>query len=221
MKITELVLQTDKLSGLYHFYRSVLELKVVPVGNDRIELYTPGTKLSFIKSAEGTNPYYHFAFNIPSNKIAEAYEGLHNKIGLSWIDEYHSYIADFVNWHAKSLYFADPAGNIVELIARFDLNDNVDEKFSAELFRNVSEIGLVFPSGHFDESVENFRQQYQLVYFDKQPPLPQFRAIGNDDGLFIVVPQDRFWFPTKHIKSGIFPMQVSFATDHGKHTIQL
>jgi len=221
MKITELVLQTNKLAELFHFYSNVLELKVEARGDDRIELYTPGTKVSFIKSAEEANPFYHFAFNIPSNKIAEAYEWLRNKVSLLWIDDYHSYIADFVNWHAKSIYFLDPGGNIVELIARFDLNDDADEKFSAELFRNVSEIGLVFPVDRFDESVENLMQQYQLAYFDKQPPLPQFRAIGNDDALFIVVPEDRFWFPTKNLTSQLFPMQVTLIHHDAVHELQL
>ena len=35
------------------------------------------------------------------------------KVPLIWINDYNSEIADFVNWHAKSIYFFDPAGNIV------------------------------------------------------------------------------------------------------------
>ncbi|CAN5571999.1 hypothetical protein BH10BAC3_BH10BAC3_16860 [soil metagenome] len=121
----------------------------------------------------------------------------------------------------KSVYFLDPAANIVELIARFDLNDHVTEQFSSSHIRNVSEIGVVFPAKQFKETVEDFMQQYGLVYFEKQLPLPQFTAVGNDEGLFIIVPENRAWFPTKNTKSGLFPLQVSFAADHGKHTILL
>ncbi len=62
-----------------------------------------------------------------------------------WIDDDKSFIADFIDWHARSVYFFDPAGNIVELIARDDLNDVADGAFSSRQFRNISETGLVLP----------------------------------------------------------------------------
>ena len=89
------------------------------------------SKLIFEETDIDVNPYYHFAFNIPSNKFEEAFEWMKQKVELLWLEDYKSYIADFVNWHAKSFYFLDPAGNILELIARFDLNDTVEEKFSS------------------------------------------------------------------------------------------
>ena len=49
------------------------------------------------------------------------------KAELLWLDDYKGYIADFIKWHAKSFYFKDPAGNILELIARFDLDDIAGE----------------------------------------------------------------------------------------------
>jgi hypothetical protein len=39
--------------------------------------------------------------------------------------------------------------------------------------------------------------------------LPQFKAIGDDEGLFIVVPENRNWYPTNK-PAGIFPMNVEF-----------
>ena len=48
-----------------------------------------------------------------------------------WMEDYEDDIANFVNWHAKSVYFFDPAGNIVELIARFDLDNKTSETFSS------------------------------------------------------------------------------------------
>ena len=103
------------------------------------------TKLIFEEAAENENPFYHFAFNIPSNKFEQAYEWMKQKVELLWLKDYNGYIADFVNWHAQSFYFKDPAGNILEMIARFDLNDTVEEDFSSMQIRNVSEMGIVFP----------------------------------------------------------------------------
>ena len=82
------------------------------------------TKLIFEEAQADQNPFYHFAFNIPSNKFEEAYEWAKDKVKLLWLKDYDSFIADFKNWHAKSFYFKDPAGNILEMISRFDLNDS-------------------------------------------------------------------------------------------------
>ncbi len=142
-------------------------------------------------------------------KFEEAFQWLQGRVQLLWLDDYKSYIADFVNWHARSAYFLDPAGNILELIARFDLNDEASEIFSSMQFRNISEIGLVFPDEGFGKNVDELLNNYKLQYFSKQPPLLHFRAIGDDEGLFIVVPENRNWFSTK-MASGIFPIEVSF-----------
>ena len=221
MKITELVLQTNKLEALEIFYGAVLNMELSKEDDDRFEIITPGTKLIFTKVAEGWNPSYHFAFNIPSNKIQEARLWLKQKVDLLWMDDYQSDIADFVNWHAKSVYFIDPAGNIVELIARFDLNDIVEEEFSAKHIRNVSEMGLVFSPENFDAEIASFMQQYALNYFDKQPPLPQFRAIGNDEGLFIAVPENRVWFPTENVPAMSSPMKVKWTTEDALHYFEI
>ena len=106
--------------------------------------------------------------------------------------------------------FIDPAGNILEIIARFDLNDNVDQDFSSSQIRNVSEIGLVFPLATFDMDVNKLKHRFAFSYFDKQPPMPYFRAIGNNEGLFIMVPENRIWFSTKDKRSAVFPLQITF-----------
>ena len=132
------------------------------------------------------------------------------RVSLLWLDDYNSDIADFERWHARSVYFLDPGGNIVELIARFDLNDNVEAPFSSTQIRNVSEIGIVYPEITFDEDVNQLMLKYALGYFSKQVPLPHFRAIGDDNGLFIVVPENRVWFSTKDRKAGIYPIEIKF-----------
>ena len=39
-------------------------------------------------------------------------------------------------------------------------------------------------------------EEYDLNFFSKQPPQDDFVAIGDDDGLFIVVNDKRNWYPT-------------------------
>jgi hypothetical protein len=219
MLLKEIQLQTNHLSALHHFYKDVLELNTVYSNKKNIVITAGKSKLIFEEANVDINPFYHFAFNIPSNKFEEAFEWMKQKVELLWLDDYKSYIANFVNWHAKSFYFSDPSGNILELIARFDLNDNTEEKFSSVHIRNISEIGLVFPADGFDNKVNNLLNEYALSYFDKQPPIPHFRAVGNDEGLFIIVPEHRVWFSTKNMKSKIFPMQIIFIANSKLHKL--
>ncbi len=209
MFLNKIQLQTNNLSGLYNFYKDVLELNAFYSGEKSITISAGKSVLIFEEPDADINPFYHFAFNIPSNKFEEALEWIKHKVELLWLDDYNGYIADFVNWHAKSFYFIDPAGNILELISRLDLNDSIEEKFSSAHIRNISEIGLVLSAENFQKDVDELLKQYPLPYFDKQPPLPHFKAIGNDEGLFIIVPENRIWFSTKSTASKKFPMEIS------------
>jgi len=221
MLLKEIQLQTNHLSALHHFYKDVLELNTVYSNKKSIAITAGKSKLIFEKAKGHTNPFYHFAFNIPSNKFEEAFEWMKQKVELLWLDDYKSYIADFVNWHAKSFYFLDPAGNILELISRFALNDILEETFSSAHIRNISEIGLVLSAETFQKDVEQLLLQYPLPYFDKQPPLPQFKAIGNDEGLFIIVPENRIWFSTKNMKSRCFTMEIIFVQKDNLYQLKL
>ena len=211
MQITRVIFQTSALKELTTFYSKLMELPTDINTENEITIKIGSTELVF-KQAGTADPFYHLAINIPANKIEEAKSWLIDRVELIWMNDYKSDIADFINWHAKSIYFFDPAGNIVELIARFDLNNTTDKPFSSTQFLSVSEVGLVIKENEFDKSVDNLLKQYNLTYFDKQPPLMLFKAIGDDEGLLIAVPEKRNWFPT--IKpSGIFPMEVQFENE--------
>ncbi len=220
MLLKEIKLQTRHVTELFIFYKEVLQLPVTFLEEKTISILSGQSLLIFTETNGSTDPFYHFAFNIPSNKFDEAFQWVQNRTELLWLDEYKSYVADFVNWHAKSVYFQDPAGNILELITRFDLNDNVYESFSSKQFRNISEIGLVFPVDLLDKNVNVLLANYDLEYFLKQPPLPYFRAIGDDEGLFIAVPENRNWFAT-HTPSGIFPIEVSFINNNNLYKLKM
>jgi hypothetical protein len=218
MKIKRLVLQTSYLETLKEFYSSILELPVQVMNEEKILIKVGATDLIVSETKTG-EPFYHFAINIPSNKIEEAKAWLNNKVKLLWIGDYNSDIADFVNWHAKSVYFYDPAGNILELISRFDLNNKSRRSFSSQQFISISEVGVVFKQDEFDQKTAEVLNLHSLSYFSKQPPLPQFRAIGDDEGLFVVVPENRNWYPTNK-PSGIFPMIVDFENGKEAYKVQ-
>ena len=209
MQIKSVIIQTSIQQELREFYQSLLELRFDEESETRVSIRI-GSSLLVIEETKKQEPVYHFAINIPANKIEEARIWLLNKkIELLWMEDYKSDIADFKNWHAKSVYFLDPAGNIVELIARFDLKNETDESFSSNQFLNISEIGLVFPQDEIDQQVGRIIKQTGLSYFLKQPPMQQFKVLGDDEGLFIIVTENRNWYPTSKA-SGIFPLEITF-----------
>jgi catechol 2,3-dioxygenase-like lactoylglutathione lyase family enzyme len=56
---------------------------------------------------------YHVAFAIPPGSIRSAFEWAQPRLALL-----SRQIFDFSNWNADALYFEDPDGNVLELIAR-------------------------------------------------------------------------------------------------------
>jgi hypothetical protein len=218
MRIKKLVLQTAYLQTLKEFYSSILELPT-KFTEDGLEIQVGSSCLIFRDSGE-TEPFYHFAFSIPANKIEEAKNWLKSRVKLFWINESQSEIADFVSWNARSFYFSDPAGNILEFIARFDLKNETAESFSSRQIISVNEIGLVFKEKDLDERTNELLHNFQLQYFSNQPPLPQFRALGDDEGLFIVVPEHRNWYPTA-TASVMAPLTVEFESGSNSFTLNI
>ena len=217
MEITDIKLQTSSLNELTSFYRYELELATETNSDGNIKIGIGRTTLVF-EQVKGADPFYHFAINIPSNKIDEAKTWLSPRAELVWMDDYKSEIADFRNWNAKSVYFYDPAGNVLELIARFDLDNKMYEPFSSAQFLCVSEMGIVSKLGDLDNAADRLLNDYDLNYFTRQPPLPQFRAIGDNNGLFILVPEKSNWYPTAKA-SGVFPMKVQFINGGKKYEL--
>lgn len=135
--------------------------------------------------------YYHFAFNIPQNKIAASIDFLEEK-GLEIIRFQGKKIVEFPNWNARSVYFFDSVGNVVEFIARRDLDNASEGKFSSTDILSMSEIGM--PSKSVKSSFLELQEKTSVPQYDGN--LKTFCAAGNPEGLFIITHCDRDWFPT-------------------------
>ena len=80
MLLKELRLQAKNITALYHFYNDVIELPVT-TQRDHISIAAGDSTIVFAET-NATDPFYHFAFNIPSNKFEEAFEWTQKKAGL-------------------------------------------------------------------------------------------------------------------------------------------
>ena len=149
--------------------------------------------LTFLKSTN-LNPNYHFAFNIPKNKLNEATIWLNSKVNLLLNDE-NEIITDFGDWNAKAIYFYDNNNNIVEFITRFDLTNETEKKFDASSVLSISEIGIV--ANDPMKLASQIMDKNHLNYFEKGKQSENFISIGDDNGLFIIVKNDRKWYPTE------------------------
>lgn len=138
-------LQSARLDELRRFYTKTLGIPLLGEDERRISLAFGKTTIHFDEAAQGDDPFYHFAFNIPENKFAEAKAWLRDRCPLlkdnrSGADELY-----FRDWDAHAVYFEDPGGNIAELIARHTLPNASEGAFTPSDLLYVSEIGLVSP----------------------------------------------------------------------------
>jgi len=194
MKILEIEIQTDNIKETETFYSEILGLQLVNKNQNSISFKAGQSKLTFIKS-DNINPKYHFAFNIPNNKLEEAILWAKSRLRLIENDE-NGIIANFESWNANAIYFYDNNNNIVEFIARFDLENSTEKPFDISVIESISEIGIVTDKPL--DLAETLIESYNLVYFNKSTKSEKFAALGNDNGLFIIVETNRKWYPTEH-----------------------
>ncbi len=193
MRLEHLQLQTNNLKNTAKFYQEILGLFIIENDSISISIQTGNSILKFIENND-FNSIYHFAFNIPENKLEEAITWAKNKIGLLVIED-KNVIARFENWNANAVYFYDNNGNLLEFIARHDLGNAQLTPFDSKSILNISEIGIVNETPL--ELANQLIEEHGLEFFAKNPNSELFSAVGNDEGLLIIVKPNRNWYPTQ------------------------
>jgi hypothetical protein len=137
----------------------------------------------------------HFAVNVAPQRFEEAVDWARERVELVEDD------VPFPAWRARSAYFFDPGGNIVELIAR-------ERAPGEDLFLEISEVGL--PVADVGSAVERLEAELGLPHFSGNRR--DFSAVGDDRGLFIVVPVGRPWLFTEEPAPDV-PLRVTIESD--------
>ncbi|MCH2023119.1 MAG: VOC family protein [Saprospiraceae bacterium] len=188
MYIKEITLYSSKISAQKQFYTDVLGFKLLNDEIDSFSLKVGKTRLNFVYNKNATN--YHFAFNIPSNQASEALNWLKKRVDI--LDHCGYELVPFINWNAEAMYFYDMDRNIVEFIARKNLNDNRSNEFSAENILEISEIGV--PTDNPESVIKNIRKHFPIEIYSGS--LEQFCAAGDERGLFIIIEDaTKNWIP--------------------------
>ncbi|CAM3715310.1 hypothetical protein FSS13T_26120 [Flavobacterium saliperosum S13] len=214
MQISEVHLVTNSLSETEFFYEKKLGLEVTGKSDGLLSFQIGTSELCFHLSDTIPKPIYHFAFDIPENRLYEALEWIRKRAEVISFEAHE--IIDFTNWHAKSFYFYDTNGNVLECIVRYDLKNTSDEPFDGTSFLKVSEIGFVVDDVlGFCDAVN---QKYETDYFVMQPKRENFAVLGDNHGLFIVSGTNRNWFPTTQ-NAQPFSTKVIFQHNEKQHEI--
>jgi catechol-2,3-dioxygenase len=214
MNILEIQLQSADILYTRKFYEETLGMRILDADGSSLKI-AAGFSLLIFNKTENKKPYYHFAFNIPANQFEEAHAWASQRVQLLPVTPGNT-IADFKNWNAKAFYFYDNNRNIVEFIARFDLNNASNKPFNGSSVFSVSEIGIVTDNAKVDS--RKIMEEYGLNYFFRQPPQDDFVAVGDDNGLLIIVDNNRNWYPTQQ-PSGKYGMAIK--AGHNGKTINI
>jgi len=194
MHLLKLHLQTAYLAATRHFYAETLGLPTHPSETGSVTVVMGTSTLVFHPAPAGEAPFYHVAFTVPANQIEAAQSWLQARLKLLPVNE-TGCIADFRNWEAKSVYFHDASGNILECIARAPLQNSSTKPFGPGSLLGLSEVGLVVPD--VPAYCQLLKQTHGILPFPRGPVLPEFAALGTDEGLLIVSGQGRGWVPTR------------------------
>ncbi|MCA1918733.1 MAG: VOC family protein [Flavobacterium piscis] len=193
MKLEHIQIQSNNIQQTATFYKEILELPIIEKTKNSVSIQAGNSVLEFLENPEFKS-IYHFAFNIPENKLDEAIDWCKSKVDLIFIED-QKVITNFENWNANAIYFYDNNGNLLEFIARHDLDNAQTEAFSSKAILNISEIGIVNenPLKLGNQLIE----EHGLDFFSKNDNTELFSAVGDDEGLLIIVKPNRNWYPTQ------------------------
>ncbi len=190
-RFKQLELYSGNLNEQKQFYRELLQLPLVEEDANSFSCLIGSSVLKFIEGESGNR--YHFAINIPANQIRESFEWLNPQI-----EKIPDGLSDFVRfegWNANAFYFYDADRNIVEFIARQNLNTDSEVPFGPHSFIGISEIGI--PTDHIRTLFDNLNAGLKVPVYSGN--FDYFIAAGSEHALFILVDQkQKKWFPTHH-----------------------
>jgi len=223
MDIRQVQLAARSLADTARFYER-LECPVEIV-DTTVRIVVGSTLLVFRELPEMTGAL-HLAITIPTGTFdaAKAWiAGLTTVLGTADQDEFEGP----PNWNSRSVYFEGPDQQLLELIERRDLEsgarrvgagdgtgtgtdtDTGSDSDAGVPLVSVSEVGVPVPDVLGAASA--LRRAGLEPYAN--PPAESFAAVGDVDGLVILVSPDRRWFPTGDRSPSSAPVVIDVGLD--------
>jgi catechol-2,3-dioxygenase len=200
MRILQLALPVSDVAQVAAYFSDVLQL---PVNGDSVQI--GWTRLQLRAAGSDPGGGVHLAFNVPANRFVAATEWLLARAPLQTNAKGEAHFTFGDAWASESIYFEGPDGLILELIGRRRLpaSDRTGPFHGSEL-TCVSEVGLPVA----DVPALHARAKAALELKPLSPPTPHFAALGDDEGLLIVVDATRAWFPEQRVLPNAHGIEV-------------
>lgn len=212
MRIEELKIYSSNLAAQRIFYTDVLNFEIVKETKNSISLKI-GKSLLTIEERSQSTPY-HFAINIPANQEIKALQWLKTRVDI--VKNGDNEVHDFDFWNAKAIYFYDADNNIVEFIARKNLDNSSNITFNQNSLLEISEIGI--PTSDIEEKFKALNEGLGLEIFSGS--FERFCAIGEETGLFICInKEEKDWYP-KDDKAFSSDFSVVYSINSMKYSIE-
>lgn len=189
------LLTSVPLVEMIAFYNQKLGLPILEEYENEVSFIVGKSTLTFlyIPPEEGS-PWYHFAFNIPENKLLKARAWQLQRTALIPTPKhlrdplFPPDVRHFKNWNAHSVFFWDPAGNLLEYIARHELENGTEGAFTVKDLLNISEIGFVVDDQ--EDLAKSLNKQLELEVYPQNANY--WWAMGDANGLLLAIPK-RLW----------------------------
>ena len=122
---------------------------------------------------------------------------------------YPNDVVHFRSWNSHSVFFWDPAGNLLEYIARHDLKNSAPGHFTSQDILYTSEIGIIV------DDVRNTAFELNKTFGLEQyrGGSEVFTAVGDEHGLLLVMKRGRILGFDQGKGADVFP---TVATIRGK-----
>lgn len=210
MNIEHVTLYASNYEATKQFYGTTFHFPLTSEGPNRFTIKVGQTEVTFVRAPIEEKPFYHFAFDIPSNQFDEAKEWTKGKVKLN-----HEQGEDevyFANIDAKSIYFEDPAGNIVEYICRFSDAEQNDKPFTASSLQKMSEMSIVVTDKQKAVSVLQQASIFERDHEEVSANGLSFMGEREDATYLLLVNEGRTWFFSNK-ESIAYPVEITFT--HG------
>jgi catechol-2,3-dioxygenase len=196
------------------FYAGVLHLPELPA-EEGIVFAAGHTRLTFRAAQAGEQPRYHFAFSVPFTRFdaARRMVAAHTPLITADGDE----VIVHASWDAVAFYFRDPAGSIVECIARRAEPADAPQTQHPLGIGSVCEVGLVVDD--VPALATTLRSALKVTPF-RGSEGATFTALGDEAGLLIIVQRGREWYPSTGLAAAPAPLRLALSlTDGTQHTL--
>ncbi|MFC5602373.1 glyoxalase [Sporosarcina koreensis] len=199
--IKSATLYTNNLKALRRFYVNILELDLTESTAEQFTVRIGESHLTFKQTDQPA--FYHFAINIPGNQFSMMKYWITDRLTLNreeGRDEVY-----FPSFDADSMYFEDPAGNIVELIGR--RKRDLFGDLTKESFLNISEIGMATP---YVVEVGDQLQDLGIPLRNGTEVEPdELNFLGRGDAFIVLVPLGRRWYFSKKVSES-YPLELTW-----------